>query len=239
MRAQVLVLLESCGAVASAARGELTRASVDGAGAASTIVGPTVAYTGEDITRSDEVVSMSLTKTGTNGAAFVNSAGQKLVSKGVATNLGTTSLGHTVEGFWNETVDGDLHRIQAIWRTTNGGDMLPFGDTANGSAALFLSWNFGVTDAVDFHPFWAPQIVLDSATLLVSADGGSSFLDQRDILTTLESAPWNGRDAGLPLASLRGEGVNWILAEYVFTIPAPGSALCLAALGLAMGKRRR
>ena len=61
MRAHVLILLASCGALASAARGELTQASADGAGGASAIVGPTVAYTGAAITRSDEVVSMALT----------------------------------------------------------------------------------------------------------------------------------------------------------------------------------
>lgn len=223
----------------SVAMADLVGAHADDPTASSAFVGPQIAHSGGAITRSNETVSMALTKQGTNGTAFVNSQGQKLVTRGVATNLGTTSGGHTVEGIWDEFFDGNMHRIQAIWRTTNGGDLLPFNDTANGSSALFLSWNFGVTDPVDFHPFWAPQIVLESATLIVSDDGGNSFLDQRDVLASLESAPWNGRDAGLPLASLRGLGVNWILAEYTFNIPAPSSALCLASLGLALGRRRR
>ncbi|MDX9911541.1 MAG: hypothetical protein RBS39_06910 [Phycisphaerales bacterium] len=226
-------------AATGTAMADLVGNAAGGPDASSTMVGPQVAYSGEAITRSNETVSMALTKTGTNGTAFVNSQGQKLVTRGVATSLGTTSLGHTVEGIWDEFVDGDMHRIQAIWRTTNGGDLLPFNDTANGSAALFLSWNFGVTDPINFHPFWAPKIVLESATLIVSDDGGNSFLDQRDVLGSIESAPWSGSDAGLPLASLRGLGVNWILAEYTFNIPAPGSALCLASLGLALGRRRR
>lgn len=172
---------------------------------------------------------------------FINSGGDASVRRAVGfVPTGATASGSDiVVSRWNEFPGSSSNKIQVIWATQNGTDLLPSGQMVNGRPAAFLGWRFGATDPANFNRT-VMRVDLFSVKVLASNDRGQSF-DVYDF-TNFFVNPWNGRDVGLVLP-LAGQGVNFLIAEYEYRVqftPTPGTALpLLAGMGLLARRRRR
>ena len=174
--------------------------------------------------------------------AFVNSGGDVSIKRNTDfLPIGTLHNGtDTVVARWNENATPFTNKVQVIWKTQNGREMLPANSMVQGRPAPFLGWRLGAMDPVTFHERFAP-INLISVVVRVSSDLGQTF-DATDLTPFfLPRNPWNGTDTGLVLP-LRGQGINMIITEYEYqVIPAPsaGMALLVAAAGFVCKRRRR
>lgn len=146
---------------------------------------------------------------------------------------------------WDETVSGTRTFIRATIRTSNSEALfpssavitLPGGGT---SPAAFWSWQFGITDPVDFQSN-ITQVTLLRSSVSLSRNGGQSYAST---MTTTSSIPhaadWRpGFDPG-QLMTTFGDGTNFILLQYeVAYVPPPGSMVLVAAGLATIGGRRR
>lgn len=174
--------------------------------------------------------------------AFINAGGDVSIRRNQDfMPIGTLFNGtDTVLAKWNEFADPFMNKVQVIWKTQNGGEMLPANAMVQGRPAPFLGWRLGALDPVEFRPQFQP-INLSSVVIRVSSNGGQTF-DATDLTPFfLPRNPWDGTDTGLVLP-LRGQGINMIITEYEYrVIPAPsaGAALLVAAAGVLCKRRRR
>lgn len=173
---------------------------------------------------------------------FINSGGDVSIKRNTDfMPIGTLFNGtDTVVARWNERPDSFSNKVQVIWKTLNGREMLPIGSTVQGQPAPFLGWRLGALDPVEFRERFQP-INLISVVVRVSSNGGQTF-DATDLTPFfLPRNPWDGTDTGLVLP-LRGQGINMIITEYEYrVIPAPsaGAVLLAGAAGILCRRRRR
>jgi hypothetical protein len=146
---------------------------------------------------------------------------------------------------WDETVSGTRTFIRATIRSSNAEALFPTSSVitfpgGGTSPAAFWSWQFGITDPVDFQSN-ITQVTLLRSSVSLSRNGGQSY---SSTMTTTPSIPhaadWRpGFDPG-QLMTAFGDGTNFILLQYeVAYVPPPGSVVLVAAGLAAIGGRRR
>ena len=146
---------------------------------------------------------------------------------------------------WDETVSGTRTFIRATIRSSNAEALFPASSVINfpgggTSPAVYWSWQFGITDPVNYQSN-ITQVTLLRSSVSLSRNGGQSY---SATMTTTPSIPhatnWMpGFDPG-QLMTTFGDGTNFILLQYeVAYVPPPGSMVLVAAGLATIGGRRR
>jgi hypothetical protein len=184
-------------------------------------------------------MSLIMMDANSNGLAF-NMMGDHSVLRGNSfTDIGQSlNGGGNIQSTWNESNQGIQTIITAIFRTANGSQFMPMGSNIEGQPAVFWTWHFGVSDAVNFQP-WVTSVTLNSAHVFFSADQGQTYSGSVDMTSNLPHNWMTGRDPGLSLASI-GDGTNFIMMQYnVTAVPAPAGLAAIAGGSLLALRRRR
>jgi hypothetical protein len=170
----------------------------------------------------------------------VNTPGEVSVTRGnTFADLGANrNGGGHILGVWDEIVQGNSVYVDAIFKTADGSQFVPFNASVNGQPVFFWAWHFGTTNPVNFQS-WVTNVTLTSAHVYFSSNGGQSFTTSSDLYNNM-SHNWNpGMDVGLMQNSI-GDGTNFMLLQYQITIvPAPAGLAVLAGASLLGFRRRR